>query len=43
MGFYVGVETRRWSFARTGVWVAGVGCCFFLLVRAGGVFVEGRV
>ncbi|MCJ1290238.1 hypothetical protein MMC34_001774 [Xylographa carneopallida] len=32
---YVTVGDPRKSFARTGIWAASVGCCFYLIVRAG--------
>ncbi|MCJ1379354.1 hypothetical protein MMC17_002455 [Xylographa soralifera] len=34
---YVTVGDTRKSFARTGVWAASVGCCFYLIIKAGNV------
>ncbi|MCJ1431158.1 hypothetical protein MMC27_000509 [Xylographa pallens] len=34
---YVTVGDSRKSYARTGIWAASVGCCFYLIVKAGNV------
>lgn len=39
---YIGVESRKFSFVRTLVWMTSVGCCMTLLFKAGNVLVDGK-
>lgn len=38
---YVFVVDRKLSLARTPIWMSSVGCCLYLLVKAGNVLVDG--
>lgn len=39
---YIGITDARLSLARTGIWISSVAVCFYVLMSAGMVMVNGR-
>ncbi|KAL9636792.1 MAG: hypothetical protein Q9164_002603 [Protoblastenia rupestris] len=38
---YIGITSRRYALARTGVWAGSIWCCLSLLVKAGRIMANG--
>ncbi|CAF9928301.1 MAG: hypothetical protein HETSPECPRED_006798 [Heterodermia speciosa] len=38
---YIRTTTQNWSLLRSGIWMSSVGCCFYLLGKAGSVMANG--
>lgn len=38
---YVQTTTHQWSLLRSGIWLSSVGCCLYLLGKAGSVMANG--
>ena len=39
---YVTVEDKKYALTRSPFWAGGVGCCLYLLIKAGNALVDGR-